>query len=162
MFYTVHVNFFQLNIYRPTGGMAETQPTDWVCPPAWHHHLANNNWQWQVYFQGKFLWTQTFIQLFYSSHINSFQLNTYRSTTGMAETHPTDWVWHPAQPRHQTTNNWQRRVYFQGEFLWTWPFLQLFYLAHTNFFNWILTGQPWEWAKLSLQTEFGILPNIAI
>ncbi len=45
---TTHKYIFQLNIYRPTGGTAKTQPTDWVWHSTWHCHVANCNRQWQV------------------------------------------------------------------------------------------------------------------
>ncbi len=45
-------NIFHLNSYHPNVGMAETQHTEGVRPPALHHHLANINRQWHVYFEG--------------------------------------------------------------------------------------------------------------
>ena len=61
--YSQHFNFFQLNIYMPTMETAETQPTDWVWRPAWHHHAANINWQRWIYFKGTSLHFQSLSSL---------------------------------------------------------------------------------------------------
>ncbi len=118
--------FFSIKLlYRSTGEIAETQSTDWVWYSALDRHVAKNNWQRRVYFRGEFSWTHLFSP-YYTHHTSIFfQLNGYRSTGEIAETQSTDWVWHSALDRHVAKNNWQRRVYFCGEFAWThlfWPY----------------------------------------
>ena len=46
-------NIFHLNSYRPNVGMAKTQPTEGVWPPALQHCLADINRQGWVYFCGE-------------------------------------------------------------------------------------------------------------
>ena len=62
-----HISTFpQLNSCGPTTGTAKTLSTDWVWPPAQHHHLANNNMQQLVYFQGEFWFCSSFsLMVFY-------------------------------------------------------------------------------------------------
>ena len=125
-YYTHHTSiFFKLNSYRTLGEVAETQSTDWVRHSALDRHVARNNWQRWVYFHGEFSWTHLFSP-YYTHHTSIFyQLNGYRSTGEIAETQSTDWVWHSVLDCHVAKNNWQRRVYFRGEFSWThlfWPY----------------------------------------
>ncbi len=52
IFHSYVAKFFHLNCCGPNMGMAKTQPTDWVWPPALHHCLANINRQQWVHFEG--------------------------------------------------------------------------------------------------------------
>ena len=107
--------YFELNSYGPTMGTAETQPTNWIIPPALHHHLANNNRQRWVYFCGVFSCQLHFLQMVHSYLEIFFQFIIYGPTMGRAEAQPTDWVWPPTPHHHLANNNRQQRIYFCGE-----------------------------------------------
>ena len=116
IFHTCFVDmthFFQFIIYGPTMGRAETQPRDWIWPPALHHCLANINRQRQVYFCGEILGPLHVLR-FFIAIFNIFYLNCCGPNMGMAKTQPTDWVWPPSLHHCLAYINGQRHDYFEG------------------------------------------------
>jgi hypothetical protein len=107
-------HFSQFIIYGPTMERAETWPTDWVWPPALHHHLVNINRQRQVYICGALLGLLYFLQMMHSYFAYYFSFRLLQSQQGMAKTQPTDWVWLPALHHCLANINGQRLAYFEG------------------------------------------------
>ena len=115
---------FQLNSYGPTMGTVETQPTDWIIPPAPHHHLVNNSRQRWVYFCGEFSCPLDFLQMFHSydtifsiHHLGSYHVKGWNSAYRLSlASHPHNCF---------SNNNMQQQIYFCGEFSCPLEFLQI-------------------------------------
>ena len=144
--------------YGPTLGTAETQPTDWVWPPALHHCLDNINRQRRVYFCGEFLGPLHFLRFFHS-YITFFSFNLLRSQRGNGKisAHRLNLASFPAPPPGQ--HQWAVAcLFWRLDFISFTIFANVSFTTSYNLFNNILSVLWQERWTLSPQTEFGLPP----
>ena len=109
-------SFFSIHHLWSYHGKGETQPRDWIWPPALHHCLDKINRQWQVYFCGEIL-SPLHVWWIFHSYVAYFwfiDLNCCSPNMELVKTQPTDWVWPPSLHHCLANINVQQHVYFEG------------------------------------------------
>ena len=137
--FTSHIVFFSINYITDTQPAHHGNGRNSVHRLSYPSRLEPPCCQQQLAAAGVFWWwffmNSSFFTLLHTTHVNFFQLISYRSTGKIAETQFTDWVRHSALDRHVANNIWQRPVCFEGKIFKTLHVLH-HYTHHTSiFFN---------------------------